>query len=174
MNVVKFLILLAFLTLPFYSQAFERVDPIADYTQAELEQEVLAVDNAMFASAFGGCDAELLRKIYPDDHEFFHDIVGPSHDSEEFWTGLFDEEFCTNKPIKRELVEGSHEVYPMHYFGALVYGENRYYIKNEAGNYELDDTGKYMHLWRLNDGQWELARAISYDHQPPEGASKSE
>lgn len=100
MNVAKALIFLAFLTFTALVQAQESkpVNPIANYSQEQLEREVLAVDNAMFESAFGGCDAELLKK----------------------------------------------------------------------GEYELDDTGKYMHLWRLNDGQWELARAISYDHQPPE------
>ncbi|WP_258808444.1 nuclear transport factor 2 family protein [Pseudidiomarina sp. CB1] len=167
MNVVKFLLILPTLMFAAQAQETERVDPIADLSQAELEQQVLAVDNAMFEAAFGGCDAELLKKVFPDDHEFFHDLVGASHDSEAYWIGLFDEYFCTEKPIKRELVAGSHKVYPMHYYGALVYGENRYYVKNKEGDYELDDTGKYMHLWRLNDGQWELARAISYDHQPP-------
>ncbi|RUO52266.1 DUF4440 domain-containing protein [Pseudidiomarina homiensis] len=167
MNVVKFLLILPTLMFAAQAQETERVDPIADLSQAELEQQVLAVDNAMFEAAFGGCDAELLKKVFPDDHEFFHDLVGASHDSEAYWIGLFDEYFCTEKPIKRELVAGSHEVYPMHYYGALVYGENRYYVKNKEGDYELDDTGKYMHLWRLNDGQWELTRAISYDHQPP-------
>lgn len=169
MNVAKLLIstYLIMLTLSAQAQETPAEDPIADYSQAELEREVLAVDNAMFESAFGGCDADFLKKVYPDDHEFYHDIVGAQHDSEEFWIGLFDDEFCTEKPIKRELVEGSHEVYPMHNYGALVYGENRYYVKNENGEYKLDDTGKYMHLWRLNDGQWELTRAISYDHQPP-------
>ncbi|WP_258241157.1 nuclear transport factor 2 family protein [Pseudidiomarina homiensis] len=167
MNVVKFLLILPTLIFAAQAQEPERVDPIADLSQAELEQQVLAVDNAMFEAAFGGCDAELLKKVFPDDHEFFHDLVGASHDSEAYWIGLFDEYFCTEKPIKRELVAGSHKVYPMHYYGALVYGENRYYMKNKEGEYELDDTGKYMHLWRLNDGQWELTRAISYDHQPP-------
>lgn len=167
MNVVKLFLILTPFLFAAHAQESDRVDPIADYTQAELEREVLAVDNAMFEAAFGGCDAELLKRVFPDDHEFYHDIGGAQHDSEEFWIGLFDDYFCTEKPIKREYVAGSHKVYPMHYYGALVYGENRYYMKNKEGEYELDDTGKYMHLWRLNDGQWELTRAISYDHQPP-------
>ncbi|WP_157982752.1 nuclear transport factor 2 family protein [Pseudidiomarina aquimaris] len=175
MNVAKALTFLVFLTFTVLVQAQESepVDPIANYSQEQLEREVLAVDNAMFDAAFGGCDAELLKNVFPDDHEFYHDIGGAQHNSEEYWIGLFSEDFCKYKPIKRELVEGSHKVYPMHNYGALVYGENRYYVKNQEGEYELDDTGKYMHLWRLNDGQWELARAISYDHKLPEGAPQS-
>ena len=90
MNVAKALIFLTFLTFTALVQAQESkpVDPIANYSQEQLEREVLAVDNAMFESAFGGCDAELLKNIFPDDHEFYHDIGGAQHNSEEYFKSL--------------------------------------------------------------------------------------
>lgn len=167
MNVVAISLVIPFIAVAAQAQEGKPVDPIAEYSHAELEQEVLAVNEAMFNAVFETCDADAVNKLFHENNEFYHDQVGPVRNIDAHWLDEIEQGKCALHLIKREPIEGTYKVYPMHYFGAIVYGENRYLAKTKTGEYELEDTGKYMHLWHLKDGQWQLFRAISYDHQLP-------
>ncbi len=70
--------------------------------------------------------------------------------------------FDQNIGLKRELVPGSLEVYPIKDFGAIEIGAHTFcHIengKNDCG------TFKFVEVWKNNKGEWKLTRIISYDH----------
>jgi hypothetical protein len=64
--------------------------------------------------------------------------------------------------LKRQLIPGSTEVYPINGFGAVQIGSHRFCHK-EAGK---DDCGtfKFVHLWKKTPEGWKLSRVVSYNH----------
>jgi hypothetical protein len=65
--------------------------------------------------------------------------------------------------VRRELVAGSLEVYPLHGYGALELGVHRF---THPGRDDIEAVGeaKFVQLWQLKDGAWKITRVISYDH----------
>ena len=46
-------------------------------------------------------------------------------------------------------------------YGAIQKGENRFV---EEGT-ETSTLAKLVHLWRQQDGEWRIARVLSFDHK---------
>ena len=67
------------------------------------------------------------------------------------------------RKIRRELVAGSLEAYPIAGYGAVEIGVHRFY---HIGTEDRDVVGeaKFINLWRLQNGAWQITRVISYDH----------
>ena len=65
--------------------------------------------------------------------------------------------------VRRELVPGTLEVYPMHGYGAVEMGIHRFHDLN-AENAAPVGEAKFIHLWQKKDGVWKITRIISYDH----------
>ena len=66
--------------------------------------------------------------------------------------------------VRRELVKGSLEVYPLKGYGAVEIGTHRFY---HPGTQDHDVVGeaKFVQLWQYKDGAWKVSRVISYDHE---------
>ena len=66
--------------------------------------------------------------------------------------------------VRRELVPGTLEVYPMDGYGAVEMGVHRFH---HPGRENTEPTGeaKFVHLWQNKEGAWKITRVISYDHR---------
>ncbi len=127
----------------------------------ELYDEIAYMDSVLFA-AFNAHDPEKLQSVFSEDLEFYHDkggLAGYAQTMENF-----KKLFSTNKTtgLRRDLVKGSLEVYPIKDYGAIEICLHRFCHlengKNDCG------TFKNTMVWQLKNGQWKVTRVISYDH----------
>lgn len=127
----------------------------------ELYAEIAHMDSVMF-NAFNAHDVEKLKTTFSEDLEFYHDKGGLTGyvQSMENFSKLFENNKATG--LRRDLVKGSLEVYPIKDYGAIetclhkfCHVENG---KNDCG------TFKNVMVWQKKDGQWRVTRVVSYDH----------
>jgi hypothetical protein len=68
----------------------------------------------------------------------------------------------TRHGLRRRLVPGSMEVYPIPGYGAVEVAAHEF-CHEENGTTECG-VFKFLHVWQKKDGQWSVTRAVSYDH----------
>jgi hypothetical protein len=123
-----------------------------------LYDELAAMDRELFDAAFVNCDRAKFSALFTEDAEFYHDRDGAM-------TGRQVTELrgCPrDEGVRRTLVEGSLEVYPIKDFGAVQVGRHIFTKVGEEGA----TIAQFVHLWKHSDGQWRLARVLSFDHHP--------
>jgi hypothetical protein len=64
--------------------------------------------------------------------------------------------------MRRNLMEGTLEVYPLRGYGALEVGTHQF-CHEENGRTDCG-TFKFLHVWRWQNGTWRIARVVSYGH----------
>lgn len=139
---------------------------------ADFETQMAQVDHTFFQRAFNECDFEYLRQHISADLVFYHDQGGVQN-AETFLQNTKNN-ICSNPKVKplRELIPGSLASFPLYkngqLYGAIQHGDHAFYLRSEDGPKVLTSTAKYTHTWLLNQGSWQLAQALSYDHQSPE------
>jgi hypothetical protein len=125
----------------------------------ELYQEIAKQDSLLF-NAFNTRDIELFKTMFTEDLEFYHDkggLTGYEHTIDFLKTTAQG-----NNQLKRELVKGSLEVYPIPGYGAMEIGMHRFcHLDNGK---QGCGTFKFVHIWQKKDNQWKITRVISYDH----------
>ena len=131
----------------------------ADDGRSELYDEIAKADAEFFA-AFNVCDLEAMAATFAKDLEFYHDLAGVSgYES----TMRATTENCERQlGLERELIEGSHEVYPIKDYGAIQIGRHTF-CHPENGE-SVCGTFEFLHVWRRTEEGWKIARVISYDH----------
>lgn len=135
----------------------------------ELIATLAEKDRQLFEAVFG-CKLDLLASLIADDFEFVHDKWGQTADSgAKFMQGMRDnckaQETGQNFRARRELVEGSMTVHVLNHYGAMQMGEHRFFALQPGQPDKLTESGKFIDVWRQIDGEWKLARVISYDHR---------
>ncbi|TAL47845.1 MAG: nuclear transport factor 2 family protein [Chitinophagaceae bacterium] len=127
----------------------------------ELFNEILHMDSVMF-DAFNAHDPEKLKSLFSEDLEFYHDKDGLNgyEKTMENFKDLFERNKTTG--LRRDLVAGSLEVYPLKDFGAVETCLHRFCHKENG----KDDCGTFKNImiWQKKDSQWKVTRVISYDH----------
>lgn len=123
-----------------------------------LYEELAAMDRELFDAAFVECDEVKFRSLFTEDAEFYHDRDGARYGEEVKQLGSCPRD----EGVKRALVDGSLEVYPIADFGAVQVGRHVFTKADEEGA----TLAQFVHLWKRVDGQWRLARVLSYDHHP--------
>jgi ketosteroid isomerase-like protein len=125
----------------------------------QLHDEIVRLDTAMF-DAFNDHDLERLMALFADDLEFFHDKGGLQTKSDV--RAGFQNLFARNDGLRRDLVPGTLEIYPIGNYGALETGSHRF-CHQENG---VQDCGtfKFLQVWRRQPAGWQVTRIISYDH----------
>jgi hypothetical protein len=139
-----------------------------------LEQAIARRDTEFFRLFFEGCDPARLRTMVTDDLEMYHDKDGfVWHGADEAVAGYAKR--CTEqkKPdawrSRRELVPGTVQIDPVPGFGAMETGEHVFYERRGNGPEKLVGRARFAQVWALApDGQWRLARILSYAHQAAE------
>lgn len=126
-----------------------------------LYQTILHLDNVMF-DAFNRRDLDTLKKVFAENVEFYNDGGGVSNyqTTIENFKRMFERN--ANTGLRRELVKGSLEVYPLPGFGAIEIGTHRF-IHSENGKEEIG-TMKFVQVWQHKDGEWKATRVISVGH----------
>ena len=124
-----------------------------------LRDEIAAADSALF-DAFNRRDLAKLMSLFTRDLEFYQDNEGVANYART--KKDFGQMFGQAAPIRRELVPGSLEVFPIKNYGAMEVGRHRF-CHVENGRDECG-TFSFVHIWRRTDRGWQIARAISYGH----------
>jgi len=128
-------------------------------TDSALYSEIAHLDSVVFG-AFNNRDTATFKKFFPDDLEFYHDKGGLTGYKE---TVAFMRSTAKNdNGLKRDLVPGTLEVYPIPNYGAIEIGSHTFCHK-ENGKQDCG-TFKFVHIWRKTGNQWKIARVVSYGH----------
>ncbi|MBA2586234.1 MAG: nuclear transport factor 2 family protein [Chthoniobacterales bacterium] len=142
-----------------FSTASHATDQKATPESRELFELIARMDSAMF-EALNAHDAEKLMSMFTEDLEFYHDKGGVTNYQQT--AENFKKMFANNPGIRRDLVQGSLEVYPLKDYGAIEIGTHRF-CHQENGK---DDCGsfKFVMVWRNTGNSWKVSRVISYGH----------
>ena len=129
------------------------------HINSDLYKEIAHMDSVLF-NAFNTRDIELFKTLFTEDLEFYHDKGGLTN--YEYTINSLKRTAELNNHLKRELVKGSLEVYPVPGYGAMQIGAHTFCHlengKNDCG------TFKFVHIWQKKNGRWKITRVISYDH----------
>lgn len=138
--------------------------------KAGWEQEVRSFDDAYWA-AYNSCDIKALAAMNADDLEFYHDLGGAMRGKAKFDAAM-SKNICGNpsNKVRREAIAESVQIFPMmadgELYGAVIEGNHRFFStapgKPEVGS----ERARFTSLLVLKDGEWKLARALSYAHAP--------
>ena len=66
---------------------------------------------------------------------------------------------------RRELVKSSLAVYPLNNYGAVETGVHNFYAVQEGKPDRMTESSQFLHIWKNDNGQWKLARVVSYNHK---------
>jgi len=125
----------------------------------ELYQEIAKQDSLLF-NAFNTRDVDLFKTMFTEDLEFYHDKGGLT--GYEHTIDFLKITAKGSNQLKRELVKGSLEVYPIPGYGAMEIGMHRFcHLDNGK---QGCGTFKFVHIWQKKDNLWKITRVISYDH----------
>jgi ketosteroid isomerase-like protein len=117
------------------------------------------MDSLLFA-AFNARDFMALQTFFAPDLEFYQDNEGLENYTQTMKD--FREMFRQPSKIRREVIPGSLEVYPIKNYGAIEVGSHRF-CHDENGK-AVCGTFKFLHVWRKTDDTWKLSRIVSYAH----------
>ncbi|WP_419701594.1 nuclear transport factor 2 family protein [Mucilaginibacter sp. NFX135] len=160
-RIYRFLIAITFLL----SCTFLGNNVQAQATQKHIDQKlyntILHMDSVCF-DAYNTRDLETLKKVFSPSLEFYHDLGGLTNYEQNIQA--FEKNFANNNNsgLKRELVKGSLEVYPIKDYGAIEVGMHRF-THMENGK-EVVGLMKFLHVWQYKNNEWKITRIISYDH----------
>jgi len=127
----------------------------------DLFAEIAHMDSMLF-DAFNKHDADKLMNVFDSSLEFYHDKGGLTNfeQTKKNTIDLFERN--KNTGLRRDLVPGSLEIYPIKDYGAVETGLHRF-CHEENGKQDCG-TFKFLHVWQKKYGQWKITRVISYDH----------
>jgi hypothetical protein len=127
-----------------------------------LSKEIADMDNRLF-QAFNERDLNTMASIFDKDLEFYHDREGLTNYQHNIDT--FRRHFGEDTRVRRELVKGTMQVYPLTGYGAVEFCIQRFYTIEKGKAEHLSATSRLVGIWRNEGGKWTLARVISYDHR---------
>lgn len=134
--------------------------PISPETR-ELFETISRMDAQLF-DAFNAHKLDAVMSMFADDVEFYQDNDGVSDYTQT--KNDFGKMFASVPDIKRELVPGSLEVYPIKDYGAIEIGTHRFCHKEKGKDAPECGSFKFIHVWRKIDNAWKISRVISYGH----------
>lgn len=127
--------------------------------QQELYKEIERMDSILF-TAFNKRDIITFGALFTSDLEFYHDKGGLT--GYEYTMNFMKDVSKNNNGLRRDLVKGSMQVYPIPGYGAMQIGEHAF-CHMENGKQDCG-TFKFVHIWQKKNGEWKISRVVSYDH----------
>ena len=162
MNLALTSALLATLGLPFTAAA--------QVTNDNWETSVRQFDSDYW-KAFNHCEVQKMTMMNSDDLEFYHDLGGLMRGRQAF-ADATSKNIC-GKPdwrLRRGEVPGTVRFYPLKsdgtVYGAVITGEHYFFHQNKGQPERLAGRARFTHTLQLKDGQWQVARVLSFDHGP--------
>lgn len=117
------------------------------------------MDSVLF-DAFNTHNLPVMQSVFAENLEFFHDKGGLiNYDT---CVTNFAKVFKQTPDLRRELVKGSLEIYPLPGYGAVEMGEHRF-THMENGK-EIAAVFKFVHIWQWKDNTWKVTRVVSVGH----------
>ena len=128
-----------------------------------LYKTVADLDRRVF-EAYNTCDLATFGTFFAEDVEFYHDQGGVTLGRKALVASI-EKNICGK--TRRDVVPGTLEVHPMKGFGAIQMGSHWFCdVARGRCDGSTGGIGKYVQLWRQSDGQWQITRVYSYDHEP--------
>lgn len=127
----------------------------------ELYDEVARLDSLVY-QAYNRQQLAAFMGYFSPQLEFYHDQTGLTTYQDNLQR--FKENFAKPAPLRRELVPGSLEVYPIDKFGAIELGTHRFYQPQPGQPDKLVSEPRFMHVWQNVGGKWLITRIVSYGH----------
>ncbi len=121
---------------------------------------IVHMDSVLF-HAFNERDIEKFKTLFTEDLEFYHDkggLTGFQHTID-----FMKEVSKPGNDLKREIIKGSLEVYPIPGYGAIETGAHSF-CHTEKGKQDCG-TFKFVHIWQRKNNEWKISRVVSYGHQ---------
>ncbi|WP_205746166.1 MULTISPECIES: nuclear transport factor 2 family protein [Dyella] len=129
-----------------------------DDTDPELTRTIAGLDQKVF-DAYNRCDLDTFTTFFAPDVEFYHDKGGATFDRQSVVDNT--RKYICHK-VKRELLTATLKVYPIKDYGAIEEGEHRFC---ELATGKCEGSAKFLMIWRLKDGQWQMTRVVSFGHR---------
>jgi ketosteroid isomerase-like protein len=151
-----------FLLLPILFASSSNRIPAADQTQSKSTSgplfEAIARMDRHLCAVFNAHNVDRLMEMATKDLEFYEDTDGLKGYQQCY--DEFKKLFAGNEDLRREVVDGTIEVYPIKDYGAIEVGQHRF-CQRENGREECG-TFKFTMLWQKSDDSWKIARVINY------------
>jgi hypothetical protein len=125
-----------------------------------LYQTITQLDADVFG-AMNRCDMDKFSSYWAEDLEFYQDKDGLSIGRKPM-VDTTRNNVCGK--FVRELVPGSIEVHAIPNYGAIEIGIHRF-LHPYAQDHGVIGEARFMNVWRLKDGHWQITRAFSYGHE---------
>lgn len=136
--------------------AQSKIDTPASMT---LYNEIAHMDSVLF-NAFNTRDTTTFKNLFSTDLEFFHDKGGLTN--YEYTINSLRTTALKNNGLRRDLVKGSLEVYPIPGYGAMEIGSHTFcHVENDKQDC---GTFKFIQIWNYKNGEWKITRVVSYGH----------
>lgn len=162
-SVAPIALALSFALMPLAPVSASEDSPSTNMSSQSLHDTIAGLDDAVFAS-FNRCDepAELQRHAtyFASDVEFYHDTGGVTWTREAMLANTA--KYVCGK-IRRELVAGTLEVFPIKDHGAIAQGVHRF-CRVDTG--QCEGLADFVMVWRQQDETWQMTRVLSYNHRP--------
>jgi hypothetical protein len=123
----------------------------------QLLHDTIARLDSLFFDAYNNCRLDVFASMVSEDIEFYHDRGGKST-SKSGLVSSIKNNICGK--VRRELLAGSIEVYPIPGYGAVQLGAHRFYNNQEADR-GPSRFARFVHTWQRENGTWKLTRVIS-------------
>ena len=123
-------------------------------------RDAIAAANEKFMTAFNGGDAAGLAALYTEQGQVLppnSDFVTGQQAIQAFWQALMD---MGIKSAQLEIVEVEDH-------GDTATEVSKYTLQGEGG--QVLDKGKYIIIWKREDGHWKLHRDIFNSSMPAPG-----
>lgn len=127
-----------------------------------LYDTIVHMDSVLF-NAFNTRNLDKLKTFFSEDLEFYHDLGGVTNYQQNL--DAFKKTFETDRKVRREVVAGSLEVYPIKDYGSVEIGIHRFYVTEKGQKEKLGSVAKFMHIWQKENSEWKISRVVSYGHE---------
>jgi len=124
-----------------------------------LYKEIAHMDSSVF-NAFNNRNIDQFKNLFTEDLEFYHDKGGLTN--YQHTIDFMETTAKQNNQLRRELVKGTLEVYPIPGYGAMEIGIHTFcHLENDKQDC---GTFKFVHVWKKINGEWKISRVINYGH----------
>ena len=137
--------------------AFQTTVAAAADTDDSLTRTITTLDTQLF-DAYNRCDMDAFARFFTPSVEFYHDTGGVTWNRQSVVDNT-RKNICHK--VRRELVTGTLNVYPIKDYGAIEEGEHRF-CQLDTG--KCESIAKFLMIWRNTGGTWQITRVMSYGH----------
>lgn len=127
--------------------------------------EAIARADSLRYVAYNSKDLEAFMRFLAEDVEVYHDAFSAMKGKAAVRTSL-SHVFGRPHEVRRELVPGSLEVYPLADSAAVQLADHRFYETTPGEPERLARLAKLIVFWRFAEGRWTAFKLVSFDHRP--------